>query len=123
MSLECLKVDLACTIIRLSQTNVDPLPLVDQVAPYLDQNTHLIIDLEGIDLTSMEIGELVNLADAFHKVWDGKACYMAVVNLTSAAQSIFAVTKLDRVFTCFDTISSALNHFTSQGLGNIRVAQ
>lgn len=123
MGLECLNVDLVFTILRLSQRTLDSPPLVDQAAPNLAHNNHLIVDLSGIDLTSMDIGELVNLADEFCKAWEGKACYMAVVNLTPAAQSIFSVTKLDRVFQCFDAVSNALDHFSKESPGELKVAQ
>lgn len=123
MSLECLIVDLVCTILRLSQKNLDSPPLVDQAASCLAQSNHLIVDLAGVDPTSMDIGELVNLADEFYKVWEGKACYMGVVNLTPAAQSSFSVTKLDRVFSCFDSVSAALDHFSKESIGGLRIAQ
>ena len=53
MSLECLKVDSACTVLRLSQATMDCAPLVDHVKPYLEQNSNLVLDAHGISFTSM----------------------------------------------------------------------
>ena len=102
MSLECLKVDSACTVIRLSQATMDIAPLVDQVKPYLAQNSNLVLDAHGISFTSMEIGELVNLANDFLKAWKGKACHLAIVNLSPSSQSVFAVTKLNKISPCLN---------------------
>ena len=111
MSLDYLKVDLACTVIKLAQTSKGDTPLVDQVEDLLAQNKYLVLDAEGINFTSMEIGELVNLADDFCKAWEGRACHMGIVNLTSSASASFAATKLDRIFPQFDSVTAALHHF------------
>ena len=123
MSLEFLKVDSACTVIRLSQTTMKIAPLVDQVEPILAQNSNLIIDAHGLSFSSMELGELANLADEFLEVWKGKVCHMAIVNLSPSAKSVFTVTKLDKIFPIFDSISAALDQFSASGMPELKAAQ
>lgn len=122
MSLDYLKVDLACTVIKLAETTDGNTPLVDQVAAYLAQNKYLVLDAEGINFTSMEIGELVNLANDFCKAWEGNACYIGIVNLTSSAATVFSITKLDRIFPRFDSVSAALNHFQNGPVMEMKAA-
>lgn len=123
MSLECLQVDLACTVIRLSQASLDGSPLVDQVEPILGQNRFLVLDAGGINFTSMEIGELVNLADDFYKSWEGKARHIAMINLTPSAETTFSITKLDKIFPNFSSVSAALDHFQSGEPPELKAAQ
>lgn len=123
MDSDSLKIDLACTVIRLSSSRLEEATLVEQAEPYLAQNRYLVLDAGGINFSSMEIGELMNLADDFHKAWAGKACYIAVSNLTPSAKEVFSMTKLDQIFPTFGSISEALDYFGQDNLPELKAAR
>lgn len=48
---------------------------------------------------------------------------MAIVNLSPSAQSVFAVSKLNKVIPSSESISTALDHFSTGGMPELKAAQ
>lgn len=99
------------TIVQVSQLSQSSLSIEDQAAPLLSQNPLLILNVEEISFSSMQIGELINLAKNFDSIWDSRSHSIGLLNLSPRSREIFEKTQLDQVFDLYDSISDAFNRF------------
>ncbi len=92
-----LDVDRACTILRLKDSDASGRSLLEQVRPMLEHVPNIILDMEGIRITSMAIGELTNLAKEFRTYWDDQPHSMTMTNLDATARRSLSVIHFDQV--------------------------
>ena len=59
----------AAVALRITQSDAGHGTLLDQAAPFLTLTPGLILDIEGVLLTSMAIGELVNVVKEYQRQW------------------------------------------------------
>ncbi len=109
-----LQIHNGCTVIRLQQITNSNSSLEEQAAPYLAQNPFLLLDVEGLQFTSMNIGELVNLKGAFSKIWEPSPHRLGLLNLNSEGQQVFKISKLDQELPMFDSVAEAFKEFAGE---------
>lgn len=102
----------ACALIKLEEPSQLGLPLLDQVAPLLEQNAFVILDCEEIELSSLIIGEFINVHRHLKDKWQGRAHGMALVNLSPSARKMFETTKIDKMLPFYNNITDAMGHFS-----------
>lgn len=107
--MKTLNVENAYTLLKISDRSRGTLPLTDQVAPYLGQSPNLILDLGGIQLTSMLIGELLNVHRGFEEQWESHAHRISLVNLTPTSRDVLQRVRLTDYLTICDTLEQATN--------------
>ena len=97
-----LDVDRACAILRLKGGNATGLSLLEQVRPMLEHVPNIILDMKGIQITSMTIGELANLARAFHAYWENHPHSIAITNLDATGRQSLAMVRFDKLVSVID---------------------
>lgn len=104
-----LDVDRACTVLRLKGSDASGHSLLEQVRPMLEHVPNIILDMDGIRLTSMAIGELTNLAQAFHRHWDDQPHSLVMTNLDATGRKSLAVIHFDQVIPVIDDQRACLD--------------
>ena len=107
-----IQVKQACALFKLDETPHPGLPLLDQVGPLLEQNAFVILDCEEIELSSLIMGEFVNVLRHLEEKWRGRAHGMALVNLSPSARKMFETTKIEQMLPIYNKISDAMDHFS-----------
>lgn len=102
----------ASALFKLEETSHLGLPLLEQVGPLLEQNPFVILDCEGIELSSLIIGEFVNVLRHLNDKWRDRAHGMALVNLSPPARQMFETTKIDQMLPVYNNIPDAMHHFS-----------
>ncbi|MDH4121393.1 MAG: STAS domain-containing protein [Deltaproteobacteria bacterium] len=82
-------------------------PLSETLLPYLTMTPHLVLDMKGILLTSSEIGEIVNLAQAYQNKWKEQFRQVALVNLSDHGKKVLEVVKLDKLIHPYSSLDEA----------------
>ncbi|MBI3992594.1 MAG: hypothetical protein HY342_04930 [Candidatus Lambdaproteobacteria bacterium] len=88
-------------------------PLVEQLRPYLENTPNIVLDVEGIDFTSMLIGELANLARDFDKLWVNQPHGMAMTNLKPSSRQVMEAVKFDHIIPIARNYNEALKRLFS----------
>lgn len=104
-----LDVDRACTILRLKHSDASGHSLLEQVRPMLEHVPHIILDMAGIRITSMAIGELTNLAREFQTYWHGRPHSLRMTNLDATGRKSLAVIHFDQVIPVMDDQGASLD--------------
>ncbi len=108
-----LKLDQACTLLRLRLSSNSDSALAEQAAAHIGQNPLLVLDATGLSFNSMQIGELLNIWNQFKSHWAGRAHSLALINLTPQAWEVFKTAKLSEVFQIYETLGDALDGFAA----------
>jgi anti-anti-sigma regulatory factor len=103
-----LRLERACCLLKLSNPDRIGPPLTEQIAPYLELSSPLILDVEGIDFNSMRIGELVNVYNRCRSRGTDPGPAVALVHLTPASRAAFERAHLDRLFLLCDSLADAV---------------
>lgn len=103
-----LDVDSAFTFLKLKVNSQSGQSLSEQAKPFLTQNPNLILDVEGIQFTSLTIGELVNLHQVFTNHWGERPHRILLVNMTDFSREVFRRVKLNPYLECEDPSGVAL---------------
>ena len=72
----------AAVALRIAQSDAGQGTLLDQVAPFLTLTPGLILDIEGVLLTSMAIGELVNVVKEYQRQWEDRFYGLFLVHVS-----------------------------------------
>ncbi len=107
-----IQVKQACALFKLEETPHPGLPLLDLVGPLVEQNAFVILDCEGIELSSLIIGEFVNVLRHLNDKWQDRAHGMALVNLSPPARQMFETTKIDQMLPVYNNIPDAMRYFS-----------
>ena len=98
----------SCTIVRLIDSTLAGQPLGEQLRPILENTPNIVLDVEGIEFTSMLIGELANLAREFNALWVDQPHVMAMTNLKPSSRQVMETVKFDRVIPIAHSYDEAL---------------
>lgn len=96
-----------CSLVKLSDVENPGAPLGEQLDASLRSSPALILDVDGIQFTSMMLGELVNVLGSLKAVWGANKASMALVRPTTLARQVMKVSKLDQAIPVFDDLESA----------------
>ena len=107
-----LTVDHVCVFIKVSERENSNLPLQVQAEPYFPLSPIMIIDMEDINLSSMLIGELVNLATKFESNWEPQKSIVALVNITAISKNILETVKLVERIPIYESLEKAIQDTT-----------
>ena len=107
------QVSIGCTLIRIIDSSENTIPLDEQVTPYLCQHPNLLLDMENVNLTSIMIGELVNLMTSLRKHWNSDKPKIRLINLNDQGQRVLQTTKLDQEFSICESLDQAYKSFSN----------
>lgn len=102
-----------CTLLKVVQTSDNRAPLDEQVTPYLSKEPNIVLDMSGIQLSSILIGELVNLLSSLRSHWTPIKPKIALLNLDEQGKRVLGTTKLDKEFPICADISAAFEVFSA----------
>ena len=105
------QVSIGCTLVKIIDSEQNTVPLDEQIFPFLCQQPHLLLDMENVNLTSIMIGELVNLLTSLRKHWDTKKPKINLINLNDQGKRVLQTTKLDQEFPICETLEQAFQNF------------
>lgn len=107
--MKTLQVEGAYTLLTLTAHPEAIAPLGEQAAPYVAQSPQMILDVTGIQFTSMLIGELLNLHRRFAAQWQERAHRIALVNVTPTSREVLERVRLTDYLPIFDSVGDAIN--------------
>jgi hypothetical protein len=105
-----------CAVIRLADVSGSPPPLLEQARPLLIASPFIILDVDGVHFSSMLLGEVVNLYQAFTGHWKEKRHGMAMVRVPAVSQQVLKVAKLLDRIPVYDTLDEAVKSFNLSAL-------
>ncbi len=110
--MKLLSADRTCSVVKLSDAAVSTLPLVNQMQPVMEASPFLILDADGIQFSSMLIGEVVNLYLAFQQRWQDHRHSMVLVHVPEKSKQVFRVARLVEKVPIFDDLEQAWKSFS-----------
>lgn len=93
-----LKLQDSVTILRLSESENVQLPLIDQARKSLDAGQQILIDLQGVNLNSMMVGELINLRKHYTGGLENDTEPVGLINVTPITRKLLSTVGLDKIF-------------------------
>jgi anti-anti-sigma regulatory factor len=108
--MKTLQLQQAYTILRLTDTLPPRRTLTEQVQPYIPQSPLLILDVDGIQFSSMLIGEIVNVHRNFEEHWKGQTHQFSLVNLSDVSRAVFERVRLTDYFPIYGSLSDAVHN-------------
>lgn len=72
--MKTLTAERSCVVVKISDLGASNLPLEEQMRSLLGAAPYLVLDMDGIQITSMMLGELVNLYKSFEQRWGKSLC-------------------------------------------------
>ena len=99
----------AITVLKLTETSTSNQTLQEQVAPYFDRSPYIVLDLGNVMLTSMLIGEIINLEEEFRHRWEDSSIKMALANVSDFNHKVLQQVQMHKVLSIHDTISQAID--------------
>ena len=97
----------ASVVVKVTLGSAHADTLAAQLQPYVDLSPILVLDVTGVQFTSMLIGEMVNVHQHFEARWSDRPHRIALVNLTETSRAAFQRVRLDGYFTLHDTLAEA----------------
>jgi hypothetical protein len=94
--------------LRLAVESEPGEPLTERAQPYLALTPHLLLDLEGILLTSLHLGELVNLANAARSRWGARFPGLLLLRASEQARRTIALARLEDLMRAYPSADAAL---------------
>jgi hypothetical protein len=74
---------------------------------------YLVLDLDGIQVTSMMLGELVNLYKVFEQRWKGKAGAMVIIRAPEITKQVMRIARLAEKIPLYEDLDQAWRSFGS----------
>jgi len=103
----------SCVVVKLSELGNSTVPLEEQMRPLVGMAPYLVLDLDGIKLTSMMLGELVNLYKSFEQRWNGKGRAMVIIRVPEVTKQVMHIAKLAEKIPLYDDLDQAWRSFGS----------
>ncbi len=103
----------SCVVAKLSDVGHSTLPLQEQMRPLMDAAPYLVLDVDGIDFTSMILGEMVNLYMAFQEKWGSRPNGFAIIRAPEVTRQVIRTAKLADKMPMFDDLEQAWRSFGS----------
>ena len=102
-----LELTLVCTVLRLSEAEDETFTLAEQIEAHIARAPAMLVDVTGIRLTSMRIGELVNLYRAFEAFWGERRHRLVVVDRGGDNVEVLKRSRLDQLFPVVGSLDEA----------------
>ncbi len=106
--MKTLNCEVACTMLRLAESSVTGQPLVEQVHEIIESCPNIVLDVEGIQFTSMLLGELANLAKKFEQIWEDRQHSICMTHVEPASQRVLTTVKFDRLIPIASSMDEAV---------------
>lgn len=103
----------SCIVVKLSDTGHSTLPLQEQMRPLVNAVPFLVLDADGIQFTSMMLGEMINLHTALQDRWSGRVTGMAIIRAPDITKQAIRIAKLSDKIPLFDDFDAAWRSFAS----------
>lgn len=108
--MKSLNLEQSYTVLKLAEADTSgTLPLCEQAKSFIDSSPFLIIDLREVRLTSMLIGELINLYQAYQERWKDSSRKLALSNVSDFNRRVLEQVRLSSVIDLHDSLDSALD--------------
>jgi len=98
----------AFIILKLVEESNSRLSLNEQVERYVEQSADIIVDIGGVMLTSMLIGEILNLHEVYSKQWKDSSKRLKLANVSDFNLKVLNQVKLDRVVDIHKSLEDAV---------------
>lgn len=102
-----------CVVAKLSDVGQSTLPLQEQMRPLMNAAPYLVLDVDGIQFTSMMLGEIVNVYMAFQEQWGSRPNGMALIRASELTRQVLRLAKLGDKIPMFDDLEQAWRSFGS----------
>jgi len=106
--MDFLNAQYSAALVRVKQEQSSDGTLLDQVSPFLKLSPLIILDLDGIHLTSMRLGELLNVAEAYQAQWPGRFPGLNLVHVSDFNRKVLETAHLQAVMPAYATADAAL---------------
>ena len=106
--MDYLNIRYAVAAARLSSSPNAGATLVEQLEPLFAKTPYLLLDMEGVLLTSMHLGELVNLAHAARDRWGERWPGLLLVRAGDQARRAIGLAHLEPILRLFPDADAAL---------------
>jgi len=114
--MKMLTIKQSCVVLRLSDVSSSPAPLMEQARPLIVASPFMILDVEGVQFSSMLLGEVVNLYQAFTSHWKDRRHGLAMVHVAPVSQQVMKVAKLLDRIPAYGTVDEAVKSFNLSAL-------
>lgn len=111
--MKTLTAERSCVVVKISDLGASNLPLEEQMRSLLGAAPYLVLDMDGIQITSMMLGELVNLYKSFEQRWGGKACAMVIIRAPEITKQVMRIARLAEKIPLYDDLDQAWRSFGS----------
>ncbi len=99
----------SATVLRLSDHGDSNHPLQEQIDTFMKSSPQIVLDVDGINFSSMLIGELVNVSLRLDALWEGqRTTSLSLVNVNSFSRKVLETVKLTERIPIYDTLDEAL---------------
>jgi hypothetical protein len=107
--MKTLQVEASYIVLKLTDRKSAPQTLTEQALPFFALSPVLVLDVDGIQFSSMLIGEILNVHRGFADQWEGNPYRVALVNVTDTSRQVLQRVRLDTMFPMFATVDEALH--------------
>jgi len=102
-----LSVARSCSLVRLTDIQQSGAPLKEQVQACVNASPCLILDTDGLQFTSMMLGDLVNVYSALKERWPQGNVAMGMIGASDLTRQVMRISRLDQTISVFDTLENA----------------
>ena len=95
-------------VVKVSDTHQSSYTLLEELAPFIDHTPRLILDLNHIVLTSMRIGDLVNIVRKLKERWASEFQGLKLLHVSETATRTLEVMKLTVVMPIYRDLNEAI---------------
>ena len=98
-------------VLKLTNHSTSNLPLQEQVSPFIDQSTMLLLDVKDIQFNSMLIGEVVNVYHEFTERWRDHYHRIGLINVSEFSTKVFESVGLTTRIPVYPNAEAAFEDF------------
>ena len=95
-------------VVKVSDTCESSYTLLEELTPFIDHTPRLILDLNDVLLTSMRIGDLVNIAREMKERWASEFQGLKLLHVSEAATRALEITKLTCMMPVYRDLTEAI---------------
>lgn len=105
--MKTLGLGMACTVVKLEESENGGPSLTEQLEHHIASGTRMLIDVSDVRLTSMRIGELINVYQAYRKHWGERRPQIALMDRTGDNREVLKRARLDQLLPVGGTLDEA----------------
>ena len=98
----------AIAILRVRSGTDSKRSLSEQADGFVRETPHLIVDLRNSPLSSMLVGDLVNLRNAARERWGERFPGLHLTGLSEQARNVIVLSRLEQIMPIHPTVDSAI---------------